>query len=72
MMRSELEARMKQLGLKHIVIVVDEHDPLGMFCELKGGFLVDYTGHRIDRKKNIWGYLTWPNQIPARHPLSEL
>ena len=57
MKRIDIEAMMKEQGLKSIDLVYKETDPLGMFCELKNGYLYDYTGHRIDRKIDIWGYL---------------
>lgn len=59
MKRLEIEQMMKQQGQKTIGIVYNENDELGVYCELKNGFLYDYTGHRVDRKKDIWGYLKY-------------
>ena len=57
MKRIDIEAMMKEQGRKCIALVYKETDPLGVFCELKNGYLTDYTGHRVDRKMDIWGYL---------------
>lgn len=59
MMRKEIEALMKQKGWKTIVLIMNESDPLGVYCELQGGFLQDFTGHRVNRTHNIWGYLNF-------------
>lgn len=59
MLRVEVESLMKQKNQNSIVLVLNEQDKLGIYCELKGGFLCDYTGHRVDRKKDIWGYMEW-------------
>lgn len=57
MKRIQIESYMKQKGLRTIDLVLNENDPLGIYCELKGGFLCDYTGHRINRNADVWGYL---------------
>lgn len=57
---------MKKNNLKHLAIVLNESDKLGKLCFLSGGFLVDYTGHRVDRKKNIWGFIKYDNGKPIR------
>lgn len=59
MKRLEIEQMMKQQGQKTIGIIYNESDELGVYCELKNGFLYDYTGHRVDRKRDIWGYLKY-------------
>lgn len=59
MLRADIEAMMKESGEKTIAIVYNENDPLGMYCELKNGILCDYTGHRVNRKVNIWGRLKY-------------
>ena len=67
MLRNEVEAWMKKQGLKTLGIVLNETDDLGIYCELKSGILYDYTGHRVDRKANIWGYITYEKGKPIRH-----
>ena len=57
MKRIDIETMMKEQGRKSIALVYKETDPLGVFCELKNGYLTDYIGHRVDRKMDIWGYL---------------
>ena len=57
MKRIDIEAMMKEQGIKFIALVYKETDQLGVFCELKNGYLTDYTGHRVARKMDIWGYL---------------
>ena len=59
MKRIDIEAMMKEQGLKSIDLVYKETDPFGMLCELKNGYLCDCTGHRVDRKMDIWGYLKY-------------
>lgn len=59
MYRVEIEAMMKAVGKKCLGIVYNETDKLGVFCELKNGILYDYTGHRVNRKINIWGYIAY-------------
>ena len=57
MKRIEIERLMKSRGQKTIDLVYNEDDQLGVYCELKGGYLCDYTGHRVNRNVNVWGYL---------------
>ena len=57
MKRIDIEAMMKEQGRKCIALVYKETDPLGVFCELKSGYLCDHTGHSVDRKMDICGYL---------------
>jgi hypothetical protein len=45
---------------------MNENDHLAVYCFLQGGYLVDYTGHRVDRKKNIWGQMRFENGKPVR------
>lgn len=66
MLRIDIENYMKKNNIKHIGIILNESDKLGMFCSLSSGFLVDYTGHRVDRKKNIWGFIKHENGRPIR------
>lgn len=69
MTRSRLETLMKENGFKSLVIVINESDPLGINAVLKGGVLYnEYTGHRIDRKATIWGYITYTEGKPVRRP----
>ena len=57
MKRLDIENIMKEQGQKSIGLIYKETDKLGVYCELKGGYLCDYTGHRVDRKMDIWGYV---------------
>lgn len=66
MLRSEIEVKMKQCGLDHLGIVYNENDELGVYCSLKSGILMDYTDHRIDRKKDIWGAIVYENGKPKK------
>lgn len=59
MKRADIEQMMKQQGKKFISLVYKETDPLGMLCEMKSGYLCDYTGHRVDRTMDIWGTLEY-------------
>ena len=61
MLRKEVEEYMKKNGLTQIDLVLNENDPLAIYCTLKNGTLKDYTDHVVDRKKNIWGRLIWEN-----------
>lgn len=72
MKRNEVEAFMKSRGMKSWVIVINEHDPLGVGVELRGGFLYDiYTDHRVDRKVDIWGYIAYKEGKPVRFPFAQ-
>lgn len=57
MLRKDIEDLMKNRGIDHIVLVQDSSDKLAMYCYLKAGFLVDCWGHRINRKKDTYGFL---------------
>ena len=59
MLRKEIEQAMKEKGQKSIVLVINESDELGILCSLTGGYLTDCWGHRVDRKKDIWGYIDY-------------
>ena len=59
MLRKDIEAYMKDNGLKQIDLILHETDKLAIYCSLIGGTLKDYTGHVVDRKLNIWGRLVW-------------
>lgn len=59
MLRADIELNMKKNGLKNIDLIYHKDDKLGKHCFLQGGYLMDYTGHRVDRKMNIWGYIEW-------------
>lgn len=66
MLRAEIEQMMKEREMKSITIVPEGRDrgisTVGISCELKGGFLYDYTNHRVDRKKNIVAYIDYDGQ----------
>lgn len=69
MLRKDIEQMMKTKGQKNIVLVLDENDKLGMLCSLSGGYLIDCWGHRVDRKKDIWGYIDYNSgNIGIRKP----
>ena len=59
MLRSDIECFMKENNMKIITLIYNESDTIGIYCELKGGYLCDYNGHRVDRKKDIWGWIEW-------------
>ena len=71
MLRNELETKMKEKNCRHMVIVINENDPLGMAVELRAGILYDiYNNRRVNRKANIWGYITYEGGVPNRHPFN--
>ena len=59
MLRKDIELQMKKDGRKTISLVYEKNAALGMACSLQGGYLVDCWGHRVDRKKDIWGYIEY-------------
>lgn len=72
MLRSELENKMKNAGIRSMVIVLHKDDPLGACVELKSGILYDmYTGRRVDRKVDIWGYIRYEDGKPVRYPFAQ-
>lgn len=71
MQRKDVETWMKAHKLSDIGIVFNESDELGVYCELRQGILYDYTGHRVNRQANIWGYLEYVNGKPIRHAFQE-
>lgn len=68
MLRKDLESLMKQKHADHVVIIINENDEKGVLCYLKGGYLCDCWGKRIDRKANIWGFMKFTNGVMSRHP----
>lgn len=59
MLRKDIEVMMKTKKQKSITLVYNKNDKLGMYCFLSSGYLVDCWGHRVDRNKDIWGYIEW-------------
>lgn len=59
MLRAEIELNMKKNGLKNIDLIYHKEDKIGKHCFLQGGYLMDHTAHRVDRKLDIWGYIEW-------------
>lgn len=59
MLRKDIEAMLKKADRKTISLVYEKDAALAMACSLQGGYLMDCWGHRVDRKKDIWGYLEW-------------
>ena len=66
MLRKDIENYMKTHNKKYLVIVANQDDKLGMLCSLSSGYLVDCDGHRMDRKKDYWGYINYTNGRPER------
>lgn len=62
MLRADIEKFMKQNGMQNIVLMYDEDSHLGTYCFLQGGYLMDYTAHRVDRKKDIFGWVRYDGQ----------
>lgn len=66
MLRAEIEQMMRERGMKSITIVPEGRDngssTIGISCDLKSGYLYDYTNHRVDRKKNIVAYIDYDGQ----------
>lgn len=56
MKRQDIEKIMKQKKQKYIVLYYNEGDKLGKLCSLSGGILMNYSGHRVPLKQDIWGY----------------
>lgn len=71
MFRVEIEQQMKMRGTKRIDLVTRENDSLGFYCELKAGILYDYTGHRVDRKTDFWGYLVYVDGAPRKKAFNQ-
>lgn len=61
MLRTDIEKYMKENKLDQIDLIYNKQDKLAVYCLLKNGKLHDYSGHVVDRKINIWGYLSWAN-----------
>ena len=71
MKRDQIEKAMKAAHQEFISLVLNESDELGVLCQLKGGFLCDYTGHRVNKKMDIWGYSFYSQGVMQRAPLTE-
>ena len=65
-LRADVEKFMSKNNMTSIVLVLNDTDKLGIRCELKAGYLCDFNGHRVDRKKDIWGYMEWNNGESSR------
>ena len=66
MLRKDIENYMKEKGQKYIVLLTNKDDELGILCWIQTGVLIDYTGHRVDRKANIWGRIDFVEGKPQR------
>ena len=66
MLRAQIEEYMKLHNMTQIDLVINKDDKLAVYCMLQGGKLKDYTGHVVDRKKDIWGYVEWQGGNPIR------
>lgn len=66
MLRADIEKLLKSKKQTQIDLILNEKDLLAIYCTLQNGYLTDYTGHRVDRKKDIWGYLKWENGKSTR------
>lgn len=71
MYRAEIEKMMKEQKVTCIALHYKENEPGGAYCFLRGGYLYDYTGKRVDRKLDIWGYNIFINGKPVRVPLTK-
>lgn len=67
MYRKDLEDLMKERKAKYVVVLMTEDDPQGTLCQLKGGYLCDCWGKRIDRKIDMWGFIKYTKGVPSRH-----
>ena len=72
MLRAEIEQIMRQNGQRQVDLVINETDLLAVWCELKSGKLYDYTGHVVNRKVDIWGFLKWENGKSKRVSWQEI
>ncbi len=62
MLRADIENFMKQNNMQNITLIYDENSRLGTYCFIQGGYLMDYTAHRVDRKKDIFGWIKYDGQ----------
>ena len=58
MLRADIEKWMKENNINQID-VLETPTSIAIYSLLRGGKLVDYTYHVLDRKKNYWGYKDW-------------
>lgn len=72
MKRNEIEAYMKAHDWHNVALVYHESDALGIYCELKGGFLCDYTGHRVDRNLDVYGFVAYDHGEPIHIAWTEV
>lgn len=74
MKRVEIEEIMKKHKHPYIVLVRREGDALGEMCQMKGGYLHDAWGHRVNRNFDFWGYIHFDPVTHQRvhRPLTEL
>lgn len=71
MKRQELEKRMKQQGVTQIDLIINQADKLAIYCKIVGGVLKDYTGHAINRKIDLWGFLEWKDGKSTRRAFEQ-
>lgn len=62
MLRADIEKFMKENKMDNITLMYDENSRLGTYCFISSGYLVDYTAHRVDRKKDIFGWVKWDDK----------
>lgn len=58
MLRADIEKWMKENNINQID-VLETPTSIAIYSLLRGGKLVDYTYHVLDRKRNYWGYIDW-------------
>ena len=58
MLRVDIEKLLKSKKENGITLVANKGER-AMQCYLSSGYLVDCWGHRVDRKKDFWGYIEW-------------
>lgn len=72
MLRKDIEQYLKEKKLSQIDLVINKDDKLAIYCSIQAGVLKDYTGHVVDRKKDIWGFLKWENGQSKRISWQEI
>lgn len=58
MLRADIEKWMKENNINQID-VLETPTSVAIYSILRGGKLMDYTYHVLDRKKDWWGYKDW-------------
>ena len=72
MIRKDIQDFMTKRNIKSIGLVLNESDELGTYCSITGGILMDYTGHRVPIKKDVWGAVVYKNGQPVKMPWNKI